>query len=71
MHAHTGFIAQGRALKARSLSASISAQTPDSPAEGVGGETSTQKQKIQGFKDAGKRRASTQKTHKNTLRNSN
>lgn len=44
-HAHTGFIAQGRALKAQSLSANISAQTPSSTsAKGVGGDSSTQKQ---------------------------
>ena len=42
MHAHTGFIAQGRALKAQSLSAKISAQTLSSAsAEWVGGDSST------------------------------
>lgn len=45
MHAHTRFIAQGRALKAHSLSANISAQTPSSGSvEGAGGDSTSRKQ---------------------------
>lgn len=45
MHAHTGFITQGRALEAQSSGANISVQTPSSTSAVVeGGDSSTQKQ---------------------------